>query len=679
MKIDLVEEGPEATRLAAGLTEAGFDVTLRGIADLLADESSAQLLIVSGDGLGVVDFLRRRTQRGGLAQPTFIIGSPDGLPIAGGMARDLGCTRYFPRPLSVPRLVERVQELRERLGAPEKVSEIREPTVRLRDESVSGVSGPDESTVTGLKAELTGMRSRASAALGTESGVFSEAPGDVEPAISVRLLEMLRQADNRIFPGQPAVDLYFAAGDETARDLVSPILLEDISLPIETVEDEFSGFTMLGADSVISSSAASEVLELPSAPVRGTLGGLFRENTVTEGASGSRSVVGPKGLGELRRVGQQWEEPQERQSSPTIDALELGEPSADGLGRRGEIADAGVLRLLWIIVRRKLDVRVTLELGEGIRLALTMRGGRLTRVSGPVATRVFDGLRRDGLASSVPADEAQAQRLLEERVAEGRLSRFEYHRRRALARQYVLHEAVASRGGTFLIRPLSEQEAGEPIWATLVRGGLAAVLVEGARQRLDVSRVRRLLSKEEGVMVLGPEAPARFLEAAVEPEVVALLMDYEGATLDAILTAGPAHLGIPGLLFALVGITAVNFRAGAPKEILGAMEPVELRRAIKRLHDIALTQDYFRVLNLSPEASSREVHAAYSSRVGHVKRLVVGPGTPLAAQQEEVLAVMADALRVLRVPHLRDAYRQALYPGRRDKVEAPTSPGFFPQ
>jgi len=493
---------------------------------------------------------------------------------------------------------------------------------------------------------------------------------------------MLRQADDRLFPGQPPVDLYFAAGDETARDLVSPILLEDISLPIEVAEDDFSGFTMLGADSAISASAASEVLELPAAPRRGTLGGLFRENTVTEGVSGSRSVVGPKGLGELRRVGQQWEEPQEngeRQSSPTIDALELGEPSADGLGRRGEIADAGVLRLLWIIVRRKLDVRVTLELGEGVRLALTMRGGRLTRLSGPVATRVFDGLRRDGLASSVPADEVQAQRLLEERVAEGRLSRFEYHRRRAHARQQVLHEAVASRGGTFLIRPLSEQEAGEPLWATLVRGGLAAVLVEGARQRLDASRVRRLLAKEEGVMVLGPEAPARFIEAAVEPEVVALLMDYEGATLDAILTAGPAHLGVPGLLFALVGITAVNFRPGAPKEILGAIEPAELRRAIKRLHDVALTQDYFRILNLSPEASSREIHAAYSSRVGHVKRLVVGPGTPLAAQQAEVLAVMGDALRVLRVPHLRDAYRQALYPGHRDQVEAPTSPGFFPQ
>ena len=107
MKIDLVEEGPEATRIAAALREAGLEVDLRTVTDLLADGSRAHLLIVVGDGLGVLDFLRRRQARGGFAQPTFIMGSPDGLPIAGGMARDLGCTRYFPRPVSVPRLVER--------------------------------------------------------------------------------------------------------------------------------------------------------------------------------------------------------------------------------------------------------------------------------------------------------------------------------------------------------------------------------------------------------------------------------------------------------------------------------------------------------------------------------------------------------------------------------------------
>ena len=54
MKIDLVEEGPEATRLVAALVQAGFDVALREVSDLLSDGSSAQLLIVAGDGLGVV-------------------------------------------------------------------------------------------------------------------------------------------------------------------------------------------------------------------------------------------------------------------------------------------------------------------------------------------------------------------------------------------------------------------------------------------------------------------------------------------------------------------------------------------------------------------------------------------------------------------------------------------------
>lgn len=683
MKIDLVEEGPEATRLAAALVGAGFELALREVSELLAEGSSAKLLIVAGDGLGVLDFLRRRTKRGGLAQPTFVVGSPDGLPIAGGMARDVGCTRYFPRPLSVPRLVERAEELREKVGGDlVPLVGAREPTIRLReDESFSSAGVVVESSSTGEhSAEVTGLRVSGRASGDTGSGVIIDTGAEVEPAISVRLFEVLRKADRRLFPDQQPVSLLFAAGQESARDMVSPIVLEDVSLPLEPDEDRFAGFTILGSSSEVSDTPASEIIALPPGPRAGSSGPIH-DHTVTE-VPGGRAPAERRAAPESRREVSHREErsrPGEVQSSPTIDALELGEPSADGLGRRGEVADAGVLRLLWIIVRRKLDVRVNLDLGEGMRLSLTIRRGRLTRMAGPVAMSVMDDLRRDGLVQVTPSDEVQAQRMLELKLRDGQLSRFEYHRRRANSRHHVLHNAVASRGGTFLIRPLSELEAGEPIWATLVKGGLAAVLVEGARRRLDVGRVRRLLSDQQGVMALGPEAPARFIEAVVEPEIVALLMDHEGTTLDALLTAGPPDSGIAGLVFALVGIGALSFRDGSPRELSGAVEPAVVRSTIRRMNDLIAESDYFRILNLSADASFREVRAAYESRLGHLQSLVVGPGSDLQLQKDEIRFAFDEALRVLRDPGLREAYRQALFPGTRDGVEAPTSPGFFPQ
>jgi hypothetical protein len=361
----------------------------------------------------------------------------------------------------------------------------------------------------------------------------------------------------------------------------------------------------------------------------------------------------------------------------------LGERSADGLGRRGEVGDAGVLRLLWTVIRRKLDVLADLELGEGLRLVLTMRQGRLVRMAGPIAMRVIDMLRRDEAIGGRPTDEAEAQRLLELRLRAGQLSRFEYHRLQAGARQHLLYEAVASRGGTFHLRPLEpagatgDPAAGQPARGLLVRGGLAAALVEGARQRLDVQRVRRLLAAEQGVMFLGPEAPARFLEAAIEPEIVALLLDCEGATLDALMATGPPDAGMPGLVFALLSIGGLSFGEGRARVTPAAAEPAAVRAAIGRMHRTIIQADYFQILDLSPDASLREVRAAYDNRLGYLQSVVVGPGTDLAAQKDEVRDALTEAFRVLRHSGLREAYRQALFPGAHESGEAPTSPGFF--
>ena len=689
MKIDLVEEGPEATRIAAALREAGLEVDLRTVTDLLADGSRAHLLIVVGDGLGVLDFLRRRQARGGFAQPTFIMGSPDGLPIAGGMARDLGCTRYFPRPVSVPRLVERAAQLLENPGTEIGLKGApREATVRLSAAPPAGEDSEVISRELEVDPEITGMRPRH---MQEQSGEYSEEfSSEMEPAISVRLFEVLRNADKRLFPNKPAVSLLFATGEESARELVSPVLLQEMALPADE-EVSFGAFTFLGVGGDGEALAASEIVSVQSRPLKyGTRHGQ-PEVTLTEqpSAGASERTTGADRLLDDRSVRDPGVrdpgvrdpgvrdpgvgDPSVRDpSSATIDALELGEPSADGLGRRGEVVDAGVLRILWMIIRRKLDVQLRLELGEGIRLLMVIRRGRLVRLGGPVALRAFEMLRRDNMVSGIPSHEARAMELLKQRLNEGLLTRFEYYRLIGSAREWLIHEAVASRGGVFHVRPIGEGEAGETGKVSLGLGALAPVMVEGARQRLGDHRVRRIMSTASGVLSLGPEAPARLVEAALEPEITELILDYEGMSLEAIIASAPMGTGVPGLMFALYEIGAIDFveKVARPSEM--AANPTAVREGIESLYGLAAEHDYFRILGVGPEAELRQVEVAYGARLAQIQSLPVGPNSELAGMRDEFLVVVQQAYRVLREAPMRRAYRDALYP-RGDQLGQPVN------
>ena len=663
MKIDLVEEGPEATRIAAALEEAGLQVDVRTVSELLSDGSNAHLLIVVGDGMGVLDFLRRRQSRGGFAQPTFIMGSPDGLPIAGGMARDLGCTRYFPRPVSVPRLVERAVQVLENPGTEIGIKGApREATVRLSSAPPMMEDSEVISKEVELEPEMTGMRPRH---MQDHSGEYSdEYSSEMEPAISVRLFEVLRNADRRLFPDKPPVSLLFASGEDSARELVSPVLLQEMELPADE-ELSFGAFTFLGVGSGVADVAVSEVVsaQVSSVKSREKLGPA--EVTLTEPPSASGGGVTAAGI----RVSEDFVSASlaGNSSSATIDALELGEPSADGLGRRGEVVDAGVLRILWMIIRRKLDVQLRLELGEGIRLLMVIRRGRLVRLGGPVGLRAFELLRRDGIVSTVPGQDAKAMEMLRQRLSDGLISRYEYYRLIAQAREWLIHEAVASRGGVFHVRPIGEGDAGETGQVSLGLGALAPVMVEGARQRLGENRVRRVMASTEGVLELGPEAPARLVEASLEPEITELIMDFEGMSLESIFATAPKGTGVPGLIIALYEIGGVDFVSKPSKKPLSVMSPSAVREGLESLYEIAQSHDYFRILGVGPEVSLREVEVAYGTRQAQIENLPVGPGSDLARMRDDFLQVAREAYRVLREEPMRRAYRDALYPGGVDQ------------
>lgn len=585
-----------------------------------------------------------------------------------------------------------VYELRSREGGPWRP---REPTVQLGEgEDASAVV--THSRASDLPRELvrraeeradvswreprerregTGSRTPTGSRPGTGPSLGAEVPEPVIPpeqraALSPWLHELLRAADRRVFPDRPPLALHLPAADEPPASLVPPELLEARAFHIDepVVDDPIDAFTYVGGPAVPPaihgsgadeepSSSSSEVPResrktSPEIPAR--RGAPEREPTPTGAQSTTGAVhrAAPSPAAPLEIETVEW----------PVDDTVLGRSSPDGT-RRGALGRGGALRLLWRVAQLGLDGTLELERDGAPAVRMTFLAGELRALDGSVASLALEALRRRGRATEAPADEAGAEAVLNRRVADGSLARFERDRLLREAREELLRELVRAPRASFTLRRLDDTEPGRTLSRTRVLARpLRASLVEAARTALGAAEVRELLGPAPVALGLGPRREAGLAAAELPFELVELLVRMEGRSLDDLLAAAPTEPGLAGALFALVAGDALV--PTAPPE--DAAPPPEARDAVRGLVDAAAELaddgDYFAILGVARDARDGALERAYEARRSELSALPLSllGLSALEERRASALDALEEAFRALSDPRRRAAYAAAL-------------------
>ncbi len=737
----------EGDTLRAALRARGFVVVKRH-AEELAQGSDAALVVLALDAANAASALAAMRARGG--PPCVLVGCAPGEDAS----REASAGTRFLRPVDAALLVQRVETLLldERSGVHEAgdglAAAARAPAIDAADASVvgevqhampespvasvvvrlGGEPGPErtlrldaDGVPIALSAVVVPPREPASNADSAPArersspGVQPAAPASspavaLESAISPRLQAMLVAAHARIFPGEPPLDLVFAAGHEPPELLVSDELIEDLAASPDTPdEDPLESFTQIGPvvsqsgtpapmrtpgsgigstrtpspftprasrfDRTGGTSAGSDVLESTGSARVGT-GGHPTPGTSDHGATRSPTTSSGRSSRSVRASGEaRGSEPaslehsvpdtrppgaRRRSATPTA----TGSRAAESVPRAGLVGDAGLVELFARLALARAECELRLREVEPMagEVRVTLVDGELRALSGDAALRVVAQLQRERRLAEIPADESAAQQLLERRVAAGLLTRFDLERRLARAREELFHGLLAATRARYELDALDPARLDALRDAPLPLGrGLLARVVEGARRRLTSARVASLLGT---VRVLPTsECAARLAEAAVAPELVALLSEPGGALLESLVAAAPAEEGVAGAVFALVYAGALRVEAApAASPALTHEAALAARTELLALAALAEDADYFTVLGVPRDAAPRELRAAYELRARTVRAL------PLAAlgldalepAREAVLAALDDALDVLGDARLRTRYASAL-------------------
>ncbi len=483
---------------------------------------------------------------------------------------------------------------------------------------------------------------------------------------------MLIEADRRVFPDAPPLELRFPSGDESPRELVPDDLLEPAALPVEVREQEddpLEAFTYLGPPP---SPGVTPAFTPPPDRVKRAL-----RETAHRFTQGESWDV-PTTSGRRGRASQPPSHPpQTDDHSPvTLPELDVGEPLDSGRSRHGLLGDCGVAPLLWRLVDLRADARIELRVDlDGDRrdgpldVALEMSRGRVRATEGPVALRALEGLRRERRATEHAQDEAEAMAMIERRVGAGLLGRFEADRRLRCAREELLYDLVGATSGRFEAHPIDTSADASDRRLPFARP-LPALLVEGARRRIGIARARALLGTASYVLHLPSLSHERFRAAGLEPEVVALLQRHEGMTLSSLFEAVPPDEGIGGAVWLLVQVGALHLVEGEASAMTAGDPADAVRRAVLDAAELARDGDYFAMLGVGRETLGRELRAAYVARRRELESLPLSVHglESLEDARAEALEAVEEAWSVLQDERLRHAYLAAI-----EDVPAPSA------
>ncbi|HJL24062.1 MAG TPA: hypothetical protein RMH80_17635 [Polyangiaceae bacterium LLY-WYZ-15_(1-7)] len=659
-RVDVAVPGSEGTWLVRALAEAGFDAHH---APTLAASTDADVIVAEAS---LEDFPERARP---LAGRLFVIGWE---PLDDATREALADPPFQRRPVAIADLV---RALREQTGwegeappaSPSKAPPpVRERTMQLDlDDEEPAAFGPEPTLAL---ADSTGVHPRPDAepprseppppptpvpprpsSQATTARAEEDARADAEarpPTTSVptgvtaelspRLVGMLREADRRLFPEEPALDLRFPGGDEPAHVLVPDELLAEVAMPLDPLEpDPLEAFTFVGAPDLLAVTASA--LETSGQDGKSAGGSSSRSQIVsTSGGSRTPRTVDERGDGELR-------------TGSTAGG-------ASDLTREGMLPAGGVLRVLWQIHGRSRPTELVIELAGGPRVVLSVRGGALVDLDGPVLLRVARALRQEGRVKAAAEDEASARELLDDAVRRDLLDPFERAQRLRRAREALVHELVLAEEAAFVVRDAPRELPARP----LIAGPLLQVATEGARRRLRRRRALRWLGVDaDARLVPTPELDAHATALGLEPELVEAIEAAAEGPLAQLLYGLPASAGIAGALFALASTSAIRF---VGRTTAGDVSISAVRRRVLELHRRAEEGTYFDVLELSPRAGAREIAEEHRRLCRELDGLDLrGLGLEdLEDLRQEILVALDEARDVLSDARLRAAYAASL-------------------
>ncbi|MBO6935646.1 MAG: hypothetical protein JJ863_11750 [Deltaproteobacteria bacterium] len=505
----------------------------------------------------------------------------------------------------------------------------REPTIRL--------TADDEAEAHAAAAAAAGRATQGEASLPQASEDDDGEPSIERVHLSPRIAKLLSDADRRLFPNEPALELSFPAGDEPPDALVPDELLAESGTPLEPREaDPLEAFTFVGTPDLLDTASGS------LSSVREDEGSFeLTPHTVVERASR------PPPAGQSERPSST------RASEP---------PSTTGsvdITRAGTVPAGGALRMVFELVQRRRPCRVLLEVAGGPDVEIHFEGEAVLGVRGPRAQRALAELVRAGrLPDPLPAAadrdrEAVAAEALDEAVNEGRIAAFERDRALRLAAHALIGDALIAHEARYTVNA-AESGSRE---ASPVSGTLTSVAVEEARRRLDAATVLGWLSisRRHG-LALERSFASRARDLGLEPEVAALFLRAAGRPLAELLDAPPLA-GVPGALFAVASADLVRLEAPPKAEVEAAPNADALAEAIERAHAIATEGSYQAILGVSPRASARELESArrecLAAMQGDLERVGLERLAPARALAVDAIE---EAYEVLTHPRWRQLY-----------------------
>lgn len=507
----------------------------------------------------------------------------------------------------------------------------------------------------------------------------------VVASISDELRKVLYDADRRVFPERPPIDVSIPRGEDAARDLVPDDFVEGSSLAVEEPERADLELTFVGVAAGEASRARAPERVEPTpredAAARDGSDDEHRPKT-SPGTPTSMSKRPPEPESSSTRSSA---DPQLVAPRPYVsEPVAPNDPGREDLAvrpsqppprvalvssERGELAPLGALALLGQLALGRLDVVLTLRV-EDKPVVLSLSRGELTHAHG----EGFVELRRRMLHRLLSASLGAAQAT---EASRGEPS-FALERASRLAEESVLAEVLVAARGPFSIEPrVIDARVESP--PRITHRPLLATLLELARRGLPADRVLAhflpgpedpsvsRFARLSRIEVTRAPALERVLDAVEAPRELAWLVRHETATsattMASLVAAAPDEPGLVGIVYALAQLGGLSL-AALPVAASLAHTDLDARaeRAITSLRDRADRADYFEVLGIPKDSDGPAVvEAHYRLRAELLAWPLADLGLArLEPDRTRILSVLDDAADVLADPRQRRRYAKGL-------------------
>lgn len=671
-RIEVCDPTEEGNEIRSALREQALHVVRRDVEDFYRP-SEAVAIVLAAEAEGALAVLKHLRANAAMTRiPVVLLGQPTDEPFDEDAARALGAHAQFSRPVNVKALWERIRVLLD-------VS---------REVPKSDAAGPPVTTFVGT---LSG-RERTMALQGTDAGPayvggagmsteqrlrsFPLKPVGPVADISPRLQALFEEADVRVFPEGPRLGITFAESDDSPDDLVPADLLDQVVNVLDMPEDDgLELMTFVGPMPAMTTEPRSTDGQAQSRATKNRLSQLQTDQDAQQpefvsDARGSRQdiEVPPKERSVRRAVPDLRDViPMKRRNSESPSEVSPSSAWRDirtaSIPTNGTYSRFGLASVFLRVVEERATGVLVLS-AEGVpEIRLSFEQGVVRAMRTNVGQRVAESLRQDRMWTTPVLEEQATLALLGKRVATKQLTTFDLERRLARARVRAIGDAIVAPSGAYSWGPLGTrdadlvQDARRP-FATAILVVVADVLRDRVSNRDAAAHLT-----SGTVRLLRDKARASSVFQFLPPELESWLLSEGPRSLDVLLEDAPSEEGVAGALVFLAETGFLEIDEEASVELSHEEAKTRVAALLKQGEALADDGDYFALLGLSRDATTREVHDAYEQRVRMWNALPLSDLGLLHVDgvRRFVLDAVRDAFVVLSDESVRHDYANSLF------------------